>query len=131
MLRVYTASKLSSASLWLQIHAEWPEAYCHARWLKHTQLGTPDTPEHAARFWVEDEMDVRHADVVLVYGREGEHLRGALVEAGIGIALGKTVIVIGRHPDYGTWQYHPGVRRAADLAEVRSILRTMLAEPRP
>lgn len=129
MLRVYTASKLSAAPIWQEIHAAWPEVYCHARWLKHTSiLRTPDTADRAARFWVEDEQDVRHADVVVVYGREGEHLRGALVEAGIGIALGKPVVVIGDHPDYGTWQHHPAVIRLKDFDSLRIFLGAKLAE---
>lgn len=60
--------------------------------------------------------------MVLVYAEEGEHLRGALVEAGMAIALGKTVLVIGDHPDFGTWQHHPKVIHAADLDQARTRL---------
>lgn len=126
MLRIYTASKLSAAPVWQALHAEWPEAFCHARWLKHTALKTPDTPDRARRFWVEDEEDVRNADFVVLYGREGEHLRGALVEAGMGIAYGKPVVVVGQHPDYGTWQHHPSVIRAKTFDGLQHLLRAYL-----
>lgn len=59
---------------------------------------------------------------MLVYAEEGEHLRGALVEAGMAIALGKIVLVIGSHPDFGTWQHHPNVMHAADLDHARARL---------
>jgi hypothetical protein len=40
----------------------------------------------------------------------------------MGIAYGKHVIVVGDHPDYGTWQYHPQVHRAKDLTEAKILL---------
>lgn len=133
MLRVYTASKLKHAAKWRDLCAAHGHIQCHARWLKHNTIGTPDTPEHAAEFWLQDEQDVKHADVVLVFADGDDHLRGALVEAGMAIAYGVPVIVIGKHPDYGTWQHHPGVRRVAslDLAiDVLRVLRPRYHEPR-
>lgn len=122
MIRVYTASKLSAAPVWDQLSKAWPSVFFHARWLKHSEIKTPDTDAHAAEFWVQDEEDVRNADAVLVYARHGEHLKGALVEAGVAIALNIPVIVVGEHPDYGTWQYHPGVTRVADLSAAKTYL---------
>lgn len=120
MKRVYFASKLGHGPRWRAITD--PRIHAHARWLKHNQLGTPDTAEFASRFWVEDHEDVATADAVIVYGEEGEHLRGALVEAGIAIALKVPVYVIGDHADYGTWQYHPGVTRCATLDAAFDLL---------
>lgn len=115
MIRVYTASKLDKAPLWKELHDKWPHVYFHARWLKHVQIQTPDNPEHARSFWLQDEIDVKHADALLIFAEDGEHLRGALVEAGIAIASNVRVVVVGKHSDYGTWQYHPGVTRVDDL----------------
>lgn len=117
MIRVYTASKLAQAATWRLLQKQWPQVFFHARWLRHNELGTPDTPENAARFWVEDEQDVKTADAVLLFAEPAEHLRGALVEAGIAIANNIPIIIVGEHPDYGTWQYHPGVARVADFQE--------------
>ena len=116
MIRVYTASKLSTAPMWLKLQDKWNKtAFFHARWIRHVLIGTLDSPENAVRFWVEDEQDVETADILLVYAPIGQHLRGALVEAGMAIAKGVPVMVIGNHPDYGTWQYHPGVIRVDDF----------------
>lgn len=123
MIRVYTASKLTTASLWRELSKKWPHVLFHARWLKHNEIGTPDLQEYAGRFWMEDQQDVKCADAVLVYAKEGEHLRGALVEAGMAIAFTIPVIVVGEHPDYGTWQHHPCVERAKDLEEAGEMLK--------
>lgn len=115
MIRVYFASKLEEAERWRTLCARFPHFQAHARWLKHCKLETPDTAEHAADFWLQDEQDVRDADAVVVFGMGDQKLRGALVEAGIAIACGVPVIVVGDHPDYSTWQHHPGVHRMATL----------------
>ena len=123
MIRVYTASKLKHAQMWRDLSKQWNRVFFHARWLKHTEIGTPDAKEHAGRFWMEDEADVKVADAVLVYAAPEDHLRGALVEAGMAIAYTIPVIVVGSHPDYGTWQHHPCVRHAADLTIAYAMLK--------
>ena len=100
----------------------------HARWLKHSVIGTPDSPQCAAEFWLQGEQDLRDADACVVYGHGEQKLRGALVEAGIAIACGVPVIVVGDHPDYGTWQYHPLVTRVPNVNAAVEHLRTI--EPR-
>lgn len=125
MIRVYTASKMRHAARWRELCASTPHVQFHARWLKHTAIGTPDTPEHAVEFWLQDEQDVKHADAVMLYAEGDEHLRGALVEAGMAIAYGVPVIVVGKHSDYGTWQHHPGVTRVEDLTEALAYLKTL------
>lgn len=125
MIRIYTASKLQHAAFWRDMQKHWHWAFFHARWLRHNEIGTPDTPEHAVHFWQEDEEDVRNADLVIVYAVPGDHLRGALVEAGIALANGVPVMVVGEHSDYGTWQYHPGVIRVPDWIEAAKYTREM------
>lgn len=114
MIRVYTASKLQHRQRWKSLRSQWPGVTFTARW-PDFEKDKPDSNEEARNNWLKDEEDVRRADVVLVYAEEGEHLRGALVEAGMAIALGKTVLVVGDHPDFGTWQHHPKVIHAVDL----------------
>jgi nucleoside 2-deoxyribosyltransferase len=126
MLRVYFASKLKHAAKWRDLCEENHHFIAHARWLKHNKIATPDSPRYAREFWLQDEQDVRDADVVVVYGEEGEHLRGALVEAGIALALGIPVYVVGDHPDYGTWQYHPGVAKRVSLDVVLAELHDVI-----
>lgn len=114
-VRVYTASKLDHAELWKHIRVRFPQIYFTARWpffVGYIEEG----PECAEHFWQDDEEDVRRSDVVLVYAANSEEkLRGALVEAGMGIAMGKLVIVVGKHPDYSTWQFHPQVEHADSI----------------
>lgn len=130
-VRVYTASKLKSASFIREEINLWPEVEVVARWpFSHVDGDEPLWPEdcgaHASIFWVHDEEDVRKCDVVLLFGEETDVLRGGLVEAGMGLALGKTVIVVGRNTSYGTWQHHPKVYRVKDMTNARSLL-TLLA----
>jgi hypothetical protein len=125
MIRVYFASKLTHGAKWRELCARTPEIFAHARWLKHNKIGTEDSSRNAMKFWIEDQQDVSTADVVVVYGEPGEHLRGALVEAGMAIARGVRVLVVGEHADYGTWQWHPGVTRTKDLEDAIRYLKTM------
>jgi hypothetical protein len=111
MIRLYTASKMTHAAMWRQLRLVYTNIHFTARW-PYLETEIPSTPEHAKIFWQDDLLDVSVADAVLCYAEEGEHLRGALVEAGIALGLGKKVIVVGDHPDYGTWQYHPKVIRS-------------------
>lgn len=130
-LKVYTASKLKEGPRWRAIASKWPEIEVVARWpfLHVTDDGSPGWPDdcaaHGNVFWQHDHEDVARADVVLVYGESDDALRGALVEAGMAIALGKTVIVVGQCAAYGTWQFHSQVRRVGSMEAARSLLRLM------
>jgi hypothetical protein len=130
--RVYTASKLAQAPRWRLLKAERPDVTFTARWISYAGWPTDDprhiadTPENAVRFWVEDEEDVLRADVVLCYAEGDEHLRGGLVEAGIGLGARKHVIVVGEHRDYGTWQYHPRVHRVETIHEALSLAHALV-----
>jgi nucleoside 2-deoxyribosyltransferase len=127
MLRVYTASKINTGKLWRQLHTDWPEVYFHARWLKHNVLGTEDTNDNASKFWQEDVEDIKTSDYLIIYAvSRDEHLRGALVEAGIALGEGIPVIVVGEHKDYGTWQYHPLCKKVSSLEAARAFFREEL-----
>lgn len=80
--------------------------------------------------WIVDQHDVASCDVLLVYAEEGDELRGALVEAGMAIALNKMVIVVGNSPCYGTWQNHPNVIYAKDLDHAKRLIENYYMEPR-
>lgn len=117
MIKIYTASKLDHWRKWHSLRSSGIEVT--SRWIDHPHVTGPDayaseaasSPETMRGCWIEDEEDVRAADAVLVYGELGENLRGALVEAGMGIALGKPVLVVGDNENFGTWQHHPLCRR--------------------
>lgn len=131
-LKVYTASKLKEGPRWVQLARDWPEIDIVARWpFSHVSVdGEPSWPgdcaAHGSIFWQHDHDDVARADVILAFAEKDEDvLRGALVEAGMAIALKKIVIVVGANPSYGTWQFHPSVKRVATLEDARSLLRLM------
>jgi hypothetical protein len=123
--RVYTASKLDKSPFWKQLRLDWPEVDFTARWVDffvpNDKEGAAD-PEMLAEEWRKDHEDVARADFILVWGNETGTLRGALVEAGIGLALGKTVIVVGETPCYGTWKFHKQVKRVGSFEEARAII---------
>ena len=48
-----------------------------------------------------------------------------VTEAGMAIANGAEVIVVGDNPAFSTWQFHPSVSRAKSLSEAREILKVM------
>ena len=116
-LSIYTASCLRHAPMWLDIHRTCPEVHWTARWPAYVAANVCETPELARNFWQDDECDVRAADVVLVYAHGDDVLRGAICEAGMGIALGKQVWIVGESTanSYNTWQYHPRCLRMPKL----------------
>ena len=115
--KVYTASKIHHAAMWRTLRGEWADyVEFTARWPDH-EGKLSESARYARVFWMQDIQDVVRADCVLVYGQPGEKLRGALVEAGAGIATGKHVVVVGNNPDFGSWQYHPLVTRVPSLDE--------------
>lgn len=127
-MRIYTAAKLIRAQTLLDVLKTWEEHEHTSRWCHRIALGDEDpyageiSPELARQVWIEDHQDVTKADVILVYWEPGDEFKGALVEAGMGIALGKYVIVVGDCPAYGTWQYHPQVHRVKDLTKAYLLL---------
>jgi len=123
---VYGASKIAHADLWKRLRLEWPEIHFTARW-PTLHVGTvPDEPAFASVFWEHDLADIRSADAVLVYAEPEDKLRGALVEAGMALALRQRVVVVGEHPDFGTWQYHPLVSRVPDLDSARILFKALM-----
>lgn len=56
--------------------------------------------------------DVQECDVLVCYVEPGEVLKGALIEVGVALGLGKRVVCVGSIQDYlnnGTWLNHPRV----------------------
>jgi hypothetical protein len=123
MLKIYTASKLAKAQMWEEL-GKADHIFLSSRWLKHVKVGTPDSPDNAYYFWQENIDDVKECDRLVVYGTEDEHLRGALVEVGAALAFDKFVDVIGEHPDYGTWQFHPNIFHHKTIEDWLEHLRT-------
>lgn len=137
--KVYGASHTGFAGGWKNLRHMTPEVIWTARWpdlvlAGNTELDGPVMPQE---FWTMDLEDIEKAQFVLVMGDPlieasvgipNKPLRGALVEAGMGIALGKSVITVGRRQDYGTWQYHPRVYRAPHLDDAISFIKEVAGQ---
>lgn len=121
MLRIYTASKLRHAQKWRELRSEWPEFLFVSRWIDMPTF-QDGKPEVCREGWIVDEHDVRKSDIVMVYAQDSEDLRGALVEAGMGIALDKCLLLVGESESFGTWQHHPLCVKVPDLAAARVVL---------
>lgn len=124
--KVYTASKLHHAPQWRALAMQYSSTVLiTSRWISMPPFDKAEETDHelARAGWIIDEDDIRESDYVLCFSAEGEVLRGALVEAGMGIALGKKIICCGASPSFGTWQYHPKViARVADLGKAMEFL---------
>ena len=116
MVRIYIASKMHHAERWRGLYDELPDVHICSHWPFLEPFVHP-SGENARKFWHDDVQDISDCHALIVYAEEGEKLRGALVEAGIAIGMGRPVIVVGEHPDFGTWSFHPKVSRATTLAE--------------
>ena len=117
MTKIYFASKLKHAEKFIKWAIEHPEHHMVSRWPYLTGL-VPDNAEHAVNFWDDDFADIERCDVLVVYAEQGDKLRGALVEVGYALALNKKVIVIGDHPDFGTWRHSKNVVHVTDMSDL-------------
>jgi hypothetical protein len=126
-MKVYIAGKLHYAPVFRKLREEWKVdgIDLHARWHDQAELEHAEhelTAEDFHIFWQVDEEDVKQSDAVIVYGKAHDKLRGALIEAGIGIGAGILTILVGDCPDFGTWQHHPTVARAESMEHARNML---------
>lgn len=118
--RLYVASKIENAGAIRGFREAWKEIEFTCRWIDMDQEEEGATPHDYQRFWLIDRADVARSDFLFLFATHtNQRLRGALVECGLAIAQGTPVIVMGEHPDYGSWQYHPLVKRLRTLDEVR------------
>ncbi len=125
-LSIYFASKTNHAHIGKLLQTSWTEFTWTSRWPLYVGKVEHFQNEAMAKIgWEYDLADIQAANVVLVFSKSEDTLRGALVEAGMAIALGKKVLVVGENDSYGTWQYHPLVLKARDIAEARQVLRTL------
>ena len=131
-MKIYTASKFSRANMWKQQFAQWKceglAISLNARWVNDYSELVPDHPQFCKLGWLHDVDDVSTSDLLILYADNTEHLRGALVEVGVALAKNKPVIIIGNHPDYGTWQFHPLIHKVDDFAAAKLLLKLFLLD---
>lgn len=128
-LRVYIASKFRHGRRWRELDW-WEQFELTSRWVTHYHDQVPDDPQFAKLGWLHDVEDVQRSDVLVLFGGEQDRLVGGLVEAGVALASGLPVVLVGESPDWGTWQHHPSVHKVGSLAEARTLLQLMASQPR-
>lgn len=121
-LSIYPASHTHLASFWVSLVKDWPEFQWVARWPEALKGGRTDAPEWAEMGWRENMEDLQRADWLLCYTDSYTPLRGALVEAGGMLALGKPVLLVGFNSSWGSWQFHPNCHHVRDLSHARDFL---------
>lgn len=121
MKKVYFASKMHHAEKWRNLYHFHKNLHMVSRW-PYLEPEVEPTAANAQKFWDTDLLDIVSADYLIVYALEGENLRGALVEVGMAIGLGKTVICIGDSDEYGTWRYHKQVLNYETLEQALEFI---------
>ncbi|SRR5216684_3101414 len=126
-MKFYVASKFEHASAVSRAIAELTVAG-HAvtlDWTKHEQFDW-NKPREADRLaWKYSYLDVegvRSADVFIMLTYNGLSMRGAYVELGVALGLGKLVYIVGEQPR-NIFSFYPGVRVVESLEQVIEELR--------
>lgn len=110
MMKVYVGSILQHADMWKELRELWaPEIEITSRWIDFPNIKAGDRHATILQFqkgWIENLEDIRNSNAMICYGEPTETLRGALVEAGMALGLGKPVLCVGNNSFFGSWQYH-------------------------
>ena len=106
--KIYIASKAAYRPRWREFQDKGYDIV--SSWI-HTDDRYTDDPTGLdyAKLWQTCENDVRKCDVLVIYSQREDHLKGALVELGIALGLGKEIIACGDLTDKGSWMHHPRV----------------------
>lgn len=109
--KIYIASKAIHRPMWRYLRDRW-DFHIISTWIDTPDefIGVTDEVNlDYTKLWLSCVNDVRNCDVLVMYVEEGERMKGALIELGIALGLGKEVIVTGPVGDNGTWHHHPKV----------------------
>ena len=89
-MRVYTASKTTHAHMWKSLRTEGVDVV--STWIDEAGEGQTASYAELSQRCIEE---VRKAEILILYCEPGEVLRGALIEAGVALTLGKPVFCTG------------------------------------
>lgn len=110
-MKIYIASKAIHRPRWRSLRSAGVPII--SRWIDVEDKYSADpTGLDFANLWDMCVEDVRECDVLVCYVEQGEVLKGALVELGGALLLGKRIIASGprtAYADNGTWLHHSGI----------------------
>jgi hypothetical protein len=130
MTIVYPASKAKWANtVWKPLRAALAPLDIHicAQWLDWPLQDCPDkTAEQWRHHWETNIVpDVLACDVLIFMSLEGERACSGLIETGIAIAQGKTILCVS--PDWWSFSHLTGVRHFKTLEPAIEVLISMAA----
>lgn len=108
MISIYPSSKVKHAPMWRELQQKVPNVFFNARWLKRAEKESELSVDDMRHLWMECMQDISSSEALLLYAEDGDTLRGALVEVGMALAMGKPVVLAMDQKimrDYGTWMH--------------------------
>lgn len=113
---IYVASRVKHAPLWKKLRSEgWPIL---STWIDEGVV----PPDRAGPLWLQIIEEVRRCSCLLVYAELSDFpLKGAMVEVGAALAMGKPVVACFPNMDadvVGSWISHPSVYLRDALEEL-------------
>jgi len=118
---IYVASKAKHGQMWLDLKEKY-QLPIKASWLNVYKEGMI---EDYAAHWMTCISEVSSSRAVMLYHKQGEVQKGALVEVGAAILAGVPVFVFGDviHDELGSWLNHPSVCRCSSVEVAVSMVR--------
>lgn len=104
-IRVYVASKLRHAEMFMKLRNEYPDIHFTASWPITAALGS-EANRPIYQWMSESEIQILNSDCVLVYAEAGEILKTALLQVGMAYSRRIPIFVVGEHTSYATWQFN-------------------------
>ena len=129
---LYVASRMDHRGMWKHLRREWRAEGIAivSSWIDVNDNHESQSPLAFSGAWIGNVREITEAKALLCFGEGKDVLRGALVEAGVAIGQHKPVIIVdsevpadGRHPRWGSWQYHPLVHYASSLEKALLVLK--------
>lgn len=119
MIKIYVASKVKHADLWLGLRYSYNVTFSPIKiistWIDEARnKQSPSLPD----LWQRCVNEASECDVLLLYANPGEVLKGALVEVGAALGNKKPVYAVGPMEAFdGSWIHHHGITKFATLEE--------------
>lgn len=130
---IYVASRVKHAERW-QCLRDYVGVPIISTWIDEAHEGETDD---MSELWQRIKTEIAHAERLVLYASLADFpLKGALVEAGMALAVGVPVVCV-LHPDVileprsmrplGSWASHPLVSFSSDIIEACNLTKTATA----
>jgi nucleoside 2-deoxyribosyltransferase len=119
MKTVYIASKVKHAAMWIKLRKQ---GYAiNSTWID--EVGKAQKKDYA-ELAVRCLREIQNADVLLLFCKPGELLKGTLIETGAALALGKEVFCVGNcHALSRVFKSHPNWKTFKNLLSALQVIK--------